>query len=59
MNLTEAEFLDLTSTKNEEEWNAACDRVKAARDGAYPPDWWPRMMLSGVMHRHFATWRKS
>lgn len=56
--LTDEEFKDLTSAKNEEEWNAAYDRVKEARQGQYPRDWWPRMMLSGVMRRVFDSWEK-
>lgn len=56
--LTDKEFEELTACKNEQEWNAACDRVKAARHGQYPFDWWPRMMVSGVMRRVFDKWEK-
>ena len=56
--LTDEEFSELTSVQSEAEWNAACDRVKKARDGAYPRDWWPRMMLSGVMHQVLSRFEK-
>jgi hypothetical protein len=53
--LTEDEYVDLLATRNGREWDRACDRVKAARNGQYPYDWFSRMNRSGVMARHFAT----
>ena len=49
MNLTPEELGRLKACKSDEEWNAACDAVKATRNGDYPPDWWPVMKLSGLM----------
>lgn len=54
MNLTEAEIAALEACTSEDQWNAQCDAVKAARGGAYPPDWWPVMKLSGRMDRILA-----
>lgn len=47
--LTDAEYRELVATSTEEEWNASCDRIKAARGGEYPSDWFPRMMVSGIV----------
>lgn len=58
MNLTDEEISELQASKNEGAWNAACDRIKAARDGRYPPDWWPRVQKSGLMHLVFASWSR-
>lgn len=49
MNLTEAELNELKNTKNETEWNALCDKIKAARKGSYPPDWFNKVLLTGVI----------
>lgn len=51
MNLTQAEIEMLEACKNPQEWNNACDQVKQARNGQYPPDWWPTMKMSGRMDR--------
>jgi hypothetical protein len=59
MNITEAELLSLNRTKSEEEWNNVCDEIKQARDGAYPPDWWPVVMQSGLAREIMADWTKS
>ncbi len=48
MNLTNEEIIRLEATKNEQEWNDVCDEIKTARNDQYPPDWWPRIMLSGL-----------
>lgn len=58
MNLTDEEYEKLTTTTSEEEWTATCDEVKAARNGQYPPDWWPRMMLSGAIASTQLKWHK-
>lgn len=58
MKLTDAEFTRLRTTKNEQEWSATCDDIKKARDGQYPPDWWPRMQMSGEMARIARGWGK-
>jgi hypothetical protein len=57
--LTDEEMARLESCKNETEWNAACDAIKAERDGRYPSDWFPRVNRSGMMHRIAESWTKS
>jgi hypothetical protein len=56
--ITEAELNALRATKNEQDWNKACDVIKKARDGSYPPDWWAKVKLSGLMDSVFAGWEK-
>lgn len=57
-NLTDEEFEAFISAKNEREWNELCDKVKAARNGVYPPDWFARMNKSGVMHMVMSSWKR-
>ena len=59
MKLTDEEVKRLEQAANEAEWDAACDAVKDARDGQYPPDWWERVQLSGLMARVVAGWGKA
>lgn len=55
-NLTDDEMASLVATKNELDWNAACNRIKSARGGVYPNDWWSRLQLTGLMARIVASW---
>lgn len=48
MNISEEELFSLVSTTNVVEWNNACDDIKKARGGQYPPDWFPVVMMSGL-----------
>lgn len=57
MNITEQELEKLKSTKSETEWNAACDEIKRARGGQYPPDWWTEVVMSGLMSAARLLWR--
>ena len=56
-NITETELNTLRSSKNEDEWNAACDAIKK-NHGGYPADWWPKVKLSGLMDSVAANWGK-
>jgi len=56
MNITDEEIKALENTKSEDEWNAECDKIKRARDGQYPPDWWAGVSQSGLMHRVHLSW---
>lgn len=56
MNITDQEIAALTAANSEHEWNATCATIKAARGGAFPPDWWPRVMSSGLAKRTAAKW---
>lgn len=44
----------MESSKSAEEWDANCDKVKAACNGMYPPFWHSAIMLSGVASRTLA-----
>lgn len=50
-NITDEEIEVLESCKSAKEWDQACDLIKKARNGKYPPDWWPKVKLSGLMER--------
>ena len=54
MNITDEELEMLENCHSSEDWNAACDKIKKARKGQYPPDWWPRVKMSGMMDRVMA-----
>ena len=49
MNLTEDEMIKLRNAKSESEWNAVCDEIKTARNGTYPPDWFDKMIETGLL----------
>lgn len=41
----------MLSSMNESEWNANCDKVKAAFGGDYPQFWYSAIVLSGLMDK--------
>lgn len=45
----------MRSSKNEQEWNANCDKVKAAC-GGYPDWWYGEIVLSGLVNEVQGTW---
>lgn len=47
-NLTNDEITKLINTKSAKEWNAVCDLIKKSRGGTYPPDWWQKVIQSGL-----------
>lgn len=51
MLLTDEELQLLETVNTEDEWNDACDKVKKARGGKYPPDWYARVIAGGVIAR--------
>jgi hypothetical protein len=51
MNITTSEISALENCKSEKEWDQICDQIKADRSGNYPPDWYDKVMLSGLMSR--------
>ena len=55
-NLTQAEIAAFEACQTYQECRDVCDNIKAARSGAYPPDWWDQMKLSGRMDRVYARW---
>ncbi len=57
--ITDQELESLKACQTEADWSKACAAIKDARGGgpnAYPPDWWKRVKLSGLMDRIFARW---
>jgi hypothetical protein len=41
----------MKSSATPTEWNANCDKVKAANGGNYPPFWFQAVVLSGIAAR--------
>ena len=54
--LTRDEIIDLGKTRNEREWGEVCDRIKAARGGNYPREWFRRIVVSGFMAQTQRSW---
>jgi hypothetical protein len=54
--ITQEEISALKATKSENDWNEQCDKIKAARGGQYPPDWWPLVVMSGLMTEIQCSW---
>lgn len=49
--ITEAELATLEAATSDTEWNGACLVIKTAREGAFPSDWYERVMQAGVITR--------
>lgn len=55
--MTEDEVVKLMqSARNESDWNAKCDSVKAAFGGTYPGFWYKAIIQSGVLALTAAWW---
>lgn len=55
-NMNEQEVIDLMkSSQTEQEWNANCDKVKAAC-GGYPGFWYEKIIVSGLIKEVAARW---
>lgn len=54
--ITQEELDRLSNTKNESEWNDACDAIKKAHNGGYPSDWWAKVMQSGLAAKVAVKW---
>ena len=46
----------MRSSTSEQDWNERCDIVKAQNHGAYPPNWFPAIVMSGVMNEAQQGW---
>ena len=58
--ITPDEIHLLESCRTADDWSAACASIKEARGGhAYPPDWWDKVKLSGLMDRILSRWGTS
>ena len=56
MKITEEELKRLDSCQSAQDWSDASDAVKKARGGQYPPDWWDKVKLTGMMDKIMARW---
>ena len=54
--ITDEELKSLEACQSGEDWGNACDKIKAARGGIYPDDWWDKVKLSGMMDRIMDRW---
>lgn len=54
--ITCAEIASLKATKNSTEWDKLCDEIKKSRGGQYPPDWYPKIMMTGVAAEAQSNW---
>lgn len=50
-NITDEEIQALEGVQSMDEWNTLCKDIQKRRDGAFPPDWWAKVKLSGLMDR--------
>jgi len=57
LRLTDEEFKSLAATKSETEWNTQCSNIKRSRGGAYPSDWYHKVVLSGLMAKTIKNWK--
>ena len=58
--MTKEEVVNLMMTSHsEDEWNANCDKVKAAYGGRYPDFWWEAIQKSGVAHQVINSWKET
>jgi hypothetical protein len=48
--LQEQEIFTLTACENYAQYRMTCDAIKTRRKMAYPPDWWEKMMVSGLQN---------
>ncbi len=55
MNITDEEIASLKAVTSSDEWNDACTVIKATRDGAFPSDWWPKVIQSGLANNIFTS----
>lgn len=48
MNITEQELKQLEEAQDDVEWNRTIDEIKAKRGGAYPPDWFAKVVQANL-----------
>lgn len=46
----------LRTTRSEQQWNDACDKIKQAFGGKYPDWWFLEVLASGLMAEISSTW---
>lgn len=50
-NITEQELKLFENCKSETEWNNTCDQIKKPETVNIPPDWYDKVMISGILTR--------
>ena len=56
MNITEKEIQSLREAATEEAWDQVCDEIKKVRGQEYPPDWYTKVIMSGLMQSVSSKW---
>lgn len=46
----------MSSSKNEKEWDANCDKVKEAFQGSYPSFWFEAIIMTGLLAKVKLNW---
>lgn len=54
--ISDEELNQLRNCNSESEWNIICDLVKEARGGAYPHDWFAKVVMSRLINQVAARW---
>lgn len=54
--ITVNELRALRTSTSETEWNRVCDQIKAAHGGQYPPDWYRKVLASGLARQVQSRW---
>lgn len=57
--LTPREWDELKATRSEQEWDNVCDRIKAGRDGAYPTEWFMKVIATGFLAAQQQKWKQA
>jgi hypothetical protein len=47
-NLTQQELDELKAARDGVAWDALCDKIRAARGGSYPSDWYSKVIAPGL-----------
>jgi len=56
--MTRKEVVELMkSSKNVDEWNLNCDKVKEQFQGQYPDFWYEAILVSGVYNKTVESWK--
>jgi hypothetical protein len=59
LNITESELEMLAGCQTSSDWTRAVTEIKEARNDEYPPDWWQKVKMSGLMDKVLARWGDS
>ena len=57
--ITKEELAMLEACQSANDWSEATKKIKEAREGSYPEDWWEKVKTSGMMDRILSRWGES